>query len=319
MVKNKQLHKAKINNKYIRKKQLFKRRALIIFTIFSIMFLFFIICISIYNIVKINSENVSKNIESEIVEDSYSFNLSDTTIIETTTQIASTAIYDYQNKYPELYCQPPSNVQYTNKIYLTFDDGPSNLTETNLDILKQNNVKATFFVVGSYAENRKEVLKRIVDEGHSIGIHTYSHKYKEIYESVESFLDDFAKTYNIIYDATGIAPNIYRFPGGSNTIFNEDIRTELIKEMDRRGFTYFDWNVSSEDATGQDFSAEEIENNVVSNLHINGESIVLMHDLNKQKSTSMALKNIIKSAKQNGYEFDSLNNNVGPVQFFTLD
>lgn len=228
--------------------------------------------------------------------------------------------YSYQSKYPELYCTTSQAKSNNDKVvYLTFDDGPSDLTITNLNILKAADVKATFFVVGAYAEKRKDILQRMVDEGHTIGIHTYSHVYRDIYSSVDSYLDDFAKTYDVIYEATGVAPSIFRFPGGSNTDFNEDIRDELITELNRRGFTYYDWNISSGDATSKNFTPNEIENNVLSTLNSNGESIVLMHDLDSKKSTSLALESMIENIKQQGYRLDKLDNTVEPIQFYYLD
>lgn len=117
------------------------------------------------------------------------------------------ASFPYQELYPELYCEPerPDGWQRSeNTVYLTFDDGPSANTAAILDVLAAQGVKATFFVGGSEAENASELLRRIVEEGHTIGIHTYSHQYRELYSSVESYLADFKQVYDMIYEATGV-------------------------------------------------------------------------------------------------------------------
>ena len=134
-------------------------------------------------------------------------------------------------------------------MYLTFDDGPSARTLEILDILKEYNIKATFFILSDEKETSRDIVKRIYDEGHSIGVHSSSHAYEKIYKSVDHFLSDFEICLEYIKDITGEAPNIFRFPGGSVNSYNKDICKELTDEMTRRGFTYFDWNVSGEDAT----------------------------------------------------------------------
>jgi peptidoglycan/xylan/chitin deacetylase (PgdA/CDA1 family) len=153
---------------------------------------------------------------------------------------------DYQLKYPVLYSEIPAEFADEKKVaYLTFDDGPSARTLEILSILREEDVKATFFVVTQDAD--ADILRRIAEEGHSIGIHTNSHKYKEIYASVEDYLDDFQAAYETIYEATSIKPEVFRFPGGSINAYNRSIYQELIAEMLRRGFLYYDWNISCMD------------------------------------------------------------------------
>ena len=135
-----------------------------------------------------------------------------------------------------------------NAVYLTFDDGPSARTDEILEILDKYGVKATFFVVGANEEGDLERMQKIVAAGHTLAIHSYSHDYKKIYASVEAYLEDFNQMFCQIYEATGVKPQIFRFPGGSVNSYNVGIHQQLIAEMTRRGFVYFDWNVANGDA-----------------------------------------------------------------------
>ena len=192
-------------------------------------------------------------------------------------------------------------------IYLTFDDGPSGITPKILDILKKENVKATFFVV-NYSNVYESVVKRIIDEGHTIGLHSYTHNYKLVYSSEEAYFNDLEKLRTKVENTTGINSNIIRFPGGSsNTIskFNLGIMTRLVKMIKENGYHYFDWNVDSGDAGGARNSTD-VYNNVIKNLNINRNNVVLMHDLGKNVKTLNALESIIKDAKAKGYTFEKI-------------
>lgn len=193
-------------------------------------------------------------------------------------------------------------------IFLTFDDGPSaNITPKILDILKEKNVKATFFIL-NYGEEEEKVVKREYEEGHSIGIHGYSHNYDEIYKSEEAYMENITKLREKIKTTTGYAPIITRFPGGSsNTIssFNKGIMTRLSKLVQQNGYKYFDWNVSSEDAVGAD-KPEELYNNVVNGLSKTKRNFVLMHDFYKNEAILEALPRIIDYGMQNGYYFERI-------------
>lgn len=196
----------------------------------------------------------------------------------------------------------PSNA--TNKIiYLTFDDGPGQFTEQLLDVLAKYNVPATFFVTAQYGY--ENVMKRIVNEGHAIAIHTYSHDYKKIYQSSEAYFNDLEKMANKIYEVTGKRTNLLRFPGGSSNMvskYNPGIMTYLTAEVERRGYKYFDWNIDSMDTSTYD--SETIKNNVINNLG-NGTYVVLQHDI-KQHSVN-AVEGIIQYGLANGYTFLALN------------
>jgi peptidoglycan/xylan/chitin deacetylase (PgdA/CDA1 family) len=220
----------------------------------------------------------------------------------------------YQKKYPDLYCAPQTVfVKKEKTIYLTFDDGPSRYTDSFLDILAKHNIKATFFVVGRNDPKSKEILRRIVKEGHTIAPHTYTHVYKEIYATVDSFLDDFKRIHDLIYETTGVNSNILRFPGGTVNVYNRRIYRELSAEMLRRGYTFFDWNVSAADAD-KNATVDSVIKNVINGVHENGINIVLMHDVSAQ--TLKALGETITLLKKKGFAFDRLTNEVAPVTFY---
>ena len=198
-------------------------------------------------------------------------------------------------------------------IYLTFDDGPSNNTSKILDILKQEDIKATFFLV-NFNSSYNPVVKRIYDEGHSIGIHSYTHNYKLIYSSVSAYFDDLNKMNDKIKTITGSDTKLLRFPGGSsNTIssFNKGIMTTLVKEVTNAGYHYFDWNVDSSDAWSAR-NSNDVYNNVINNLK-NGTNIVLMHDLSSNEKTVNVLEKIIKDAKEKGYTFANITMNTKEI------
>lgn len=180
------------------------------------------------------------------------------------------------------------------RVYLTFDDGPSPNTDRILDILGEYGVKATFFVVGKdgyYSEQ----YKRIVDEGHTLAMHSYSHVYKDIYRSVDAYARDLSKLHDYLYELTGADCNIVRFPGGSsNTISDIDMR-EFVSYLEERGMVYFDWNVSSGDAARGYVSAQQIENNVLNNINNYNNAVVLFHDAGNKDTTVEALPHIIET------------------------
>ncbi len=190
-------------------------------------------------------------------------------------------------------------------IYLTFDDGPSTKnTARLLDILKEENVKATFFLIDK--TNTDYLIKRMYDEGHTIGLHTASHNYKYIYSSTTNFIKDIEKIQEKVARITGEKSSIIRFPGGSsNTVssFNPGIMCTLSNMVIEKGYHYFDWNVSSGDA-GSKRSKKNTYRNVTNNLSKNRANVVLMHDI--YDSTVDAVKDIIKYGKDNGYTFEKI-------------
>lgn len=199
----------------------------------------------------------------------------------------------------------------TTTVYLTFDDGPCIYTPQILDILKNYNVKATFFVTAQKPDYAY-LMKRIVDEGHTIAAHTYSHLY-DIYVSSEAYFDDLNKINNLIFEQTGTRTAILRFPGGSSNIisknYKEGIMSELVPATLQKGYVYFDWNIDSGDASTS--RPDKIVKNVTGSLK-NGNNIVLMHDMKSSQIT--ALPQIIEYCYSNGYKFAPLSDGTPPAR-----
>ncbi len=225
---------------------------------------------------------------------------------------------EYADLYPELYCGSTTGVTYSDDkdyVYLTFDDGPSKHTDSILYYLDKYNLKATFFVVPDGSEECAKRMRRIVDAGHTIGVHSATHDYKQIYAGVQAFLTDFKICYDRIYEATGVKCSLFRFPGGSINDFNEETRNEIIAEMTRRGFVYFDWNVDSNDAGGADWT--EMYVGVLGQISGTNRAVVLMHDRDDRMNTVLVLEDIIKALldDKRGYKIDRLTEKTKPVQF----
>lgn len=183
----------------------------------------------------------------------------------------------------------------TKKIFLTFDDGPSVYTDRILDICKAYDVKVTFFVVGKTGGENERLYRRIVEEGHTIGMHSYSHKYSEIYENLESYQEDLEMLQSHIREITGVTADICRFPGGSSNTVSKVPMQELIDYLEAAGIDYYDWNVSSGDASGTKYTAGQIVDNVLNGIESNNTSIVLMHDAADKEQTVEALPLIIEA------------------------
>lgn len=198
--------------------------------------------------------------------------------------------------------------------YLTFDDGPSKNTEEILDILKQHEVKATFFVCA--AENNEKylpLLSRTVAEGHQIGLHSCTHKYSKIYKSTEAYWADLELLYEKIAPYVGSRPTCIRFPGGStNTVSHKyggsDIMKRLKAQATEKGYRYFDWNNSPGDAEGGHPSADTLLRRVLRDADGHNRTIVLMHDTAATGSTVSALPGIIEQLTAQGYRFDLVEN-----------
>jgi peptidoglycan/xylan/chitin deacetylase (PgdA/CDA1 family) len=202
-------------------------------------------------------------------------------------------------------------------VYLTFDDGPTPLTPQVLDILKDHGVPATFFVVYRRGDFAEEMYRRIVDEGHVLALHSASHDYRLIYSSVEAFFDDFARLSDMLEEVTGVKPELFRFPGGSNNSFIRGMQQEVIAELLRRGYTYYDWDVSSGSATPT-ATVSSVYSNVINGVGSRQRAIILMHDAGTS-ATVTALPRIIDTLKASGYQFEILDKTVRPTFFNYLD
>lgn len=200
---------------------------------------------------------------------------------------------------------PNSGIVKNGTIYLTFDDGPSSLTTgAILDVLKEEGVKATFFITNNGPDH---LIKRMYDEGHTIAIHTASHEYSKVYSSRDNYFADLKIVSDRIKRITGQTSKIVRFPGGSsNTIsrrYCKGIMTQLSGELFNQGYRYYDWNVDSGDASTSK-TKEAVYNKVTSNLSKSRVNMVLMHDIKYQ--TRDAIRDIIRYGKENGYTFDRI-------------
>lgn len=207
----------------------------------------------------------------------------------------------------------------TQKVYLTFDDGPSENTAKILDILKEKNIKATFFVIGKEDEESKALYQRIIAEGHTLGMHSFTHKYSVIYDSLDSFEEDVNHLQSYLAEITGVEPSIMRFPGGSsNQVSNIDM-TEFIRYLNQEGITYYDWNVASGDATSQAYTADELVQNVITDVEKYDTSIVLMHDAATKGTTVDALGPMIDQLEAMGVELLPIDENTKLIQHIPAD
>lgn len=188
----------------------------------------------------------------------------------------------------------PEEITAAHKVYLTFDDGPSKYTEEILDILDQYDVKATFFVVGKDSDSARRSMQDIVDRGHTLGMHSYSHKYSEIYKSLEDFAADYAKIWNYVYETTGVESTVYRFPGGSSNSVSRIDMEEFADYLDTRGVRFFDWNISSGDGGSRLLSVETLVENCTADIERFETSVILMHDAASKPTTVEALPEIIE-------------------------
>ncbi len=200
-------------------------------------------------------------------------------------------------------------------VYITIDDGPTTDTPKILDILDRYNAKATWFVTGQYMEGAalEDMLKQIHDRGHAIGVHTFSHQYKNIYKSVDAYMADYEKMNKIIVDATGESSDIFRFPGGSNAGYNKNIRRELLDHVKSEGLVYYDWNAFTGDTDG--LSRSQMIDKAVKECGYNNKAILLMHDVPGKDTVVDALPDILKALQDKGYEFRALDKDVTPIQF----
>lgn len=203
--------------------------------------------------------------------------------------------------------------QSAKRVYLTFDDGPSIYTGQILDVLAANNVKATFFVIGR-DERYYDLYKRIVDEGHAIGMHSYSHEYQNFYESTESFGEELTKLNDLIYDVTGVKSTIFRFPGGSSNSVAPLPIQNYIAYLNEHNINYYDWNSLSGDAVTSGLDPERLVNNIMNDVEKNEDSIVLMHDLQTTHTTVESLQLLIDTLKSNGYEILPIDENTPLIQ-----
>ncbi|MDO5154795.1 MAG: polysaccharide deacetylase family protein [Eubacteriales bacterium] len=203
--------------------------------------------------------------------------------------------------------------EYKGRVYLTFDDGPSIYTGQILDILKENDVKATFFVIGR-DEEYYDYYKRIVNEGHTIGMHSYTHVYQDFYKSLDSFGAEITKLDQLIYDVTGVHTRVFRFPGGSSNSVSALPIQEYIAYLNEHNINYYDWNSLNGDAVTSGLSPQTLVDNIMNDVKCNEDSIVLMHDLQTTHTTVESLQLLIDTLRTEGYEILPIDENAPLIQ-----
>ena len=204
-------------------------------------------------------------------------------------------------------------------VYLTFDDGPSKNTQAVLDVLAKYEVQATFFVTGQNPEFA-DMIKKEADMHHTIGVHTYSHSFKEIYSSIDAYFQDLDKMNHVIKEQTGKTSNVLRFPGGSsNTVsrnYSSGIMSTLAKETEKRGYRYYDWNATNGDgACGT--NASSLANTAIREAGNQDSVVMLMHDGTCNAATAESLSQVIEHFKSQGYEFRGIDA-LTPVAHHTI-
>lgn len=195
------------------------------------------------------------------------------------------------------------------RVFLTFDDGPSkSVTIPILDILKQNNIKATFFVLGSNAERYPEIVKRAYQEGHYIANHSFTHVYSNIYSSPQAVLDEYNRTETAIKNAIGnqtYNSRVFRFPGGTSGGKYANIKAEAVNLLNQNSIAHLDWNALTADAAGLD-NVNDMMSYVESTMGNKNSVVILMHDIGTKKSTYELLPQLIQALKEKGYVFENI-------------
>ncbi len=284
---------AEINNKRQRRVQRLKRLIVIMLV------MVFVIPVTISIVLAVQLHGLGKQVnelQAEIASmqiqlEEQKVNAADSQELTEEEVSADVQTLENQNVWSESSGTTPAD-SGIHKVYLTFDDGPSANTDQILDILDEYGVKATFFVVGK--EGYNDQYRRIVEEGHTLGMHSYSHVYRDIYESVEAYGQDLEKLHTYLYELTGVDSRIVRLPGGSSNTVSKDKIQDIIAYLGQQGMTYYDWNVSSGDAASGYVSAQQIADNVLNHVSEHHTSIVLMHDASGKNTTVEALPIILE-------------------------
>ena len=233
--------------------------------------------------------------------------------IETITKVSDSGVVKAQEKEVKTTKAPkkastaeptikPTDDTTTKKVYLTFDDGPGSQTGKILDILKKNHVKATFFVTGKEDASSKKIYQRIVKEGHTLAMHSYSHIQDVIYDSKEAFEKDLKQINRCLYEATGVHTKFYRFPGGSSNQNTSLSIQNFIDVLKKNHYLYLDWNVISPDINNANATKEQVVTGVMQGVDAYDTAVVLMYDVADKPMTVKALPSIIKQIKAKNYE-----------------
>jgi peptidoglycan/xylan/chitin deacetylase (PgdA/CDA1 family) len=196
--------------------------------------------------------------------------------------------------------------------YLTFDDGPSlDVTPRILEIVAEHRIPVTFFVLGRQVASHPEIVQQALNAGHAIGNHSYTHRYNEIYRTEDSLMWEINRCGDVLVEAIGFRPSIFRAPGGSNPFLKKQYIRRLIEE----GYQYYDWNVCPGDAEGSYKSAQSLIANTLKQAKGKDRIIVLLHDAPGKRSTAEALPAIIEGLKEMGFAFAAITPDTEPIQF----
>ena len=213
-------------------------------------------------------------------------------------------------KYTDKWKQSVEHIYSSDKkrAFLTFDDGPSDVTPIILDTLKQENIKATFFVLGQRVEQKPDMVKRMYDEGHFIANHGYSHVYDSIYSSKEAVLDEFNKCNTAVQNAIGdneYNSHLFRFPGGSIGGKYSELKLQAKDLLKQNGIESVDWNALNGDAETNDLTPEFELERLQCTVQGKNSVVILMHDSPLKKVTAESLSQLIGYLRNEGYEFNN--------------
>ena len=206
----------------------------------------------------------------------------------------------------------------THYVYLTFDSEPGANTEAILDVLKQYGVKATFFVSGDESAEAEAIYQRIVDEGHTLGMHSFSNQYSTIYASTDAFRADYIRLSDYLYSVTGVESRYYRFPGSSGNEVSDVGMEEFVRILNEDGIVYYDWNVSGGDA-GSDYQSEDVVSNVTEGVANYKTSVVLLHDGEDKSETVEALGTLIETLQAQEAVLLPIDENTQVIQYLKAD
>lgn len=303
------VNRAKKEEVEARRKRVNRIKKMMIITIVVFLLLPSLLCLTLW----IKVVHLEKKLDQ--FAEAYALQVDMDSYIETENKAYAADVEEQQDLGEEL---EPGEVDQTllegKKVYLTFDDGPSENTEKILDILSEYDVKATFFVIGRTDDASKDIYQRIRREGHTLAMHSYTHQYQKIYASKNAYKRDLEKLSDLLFDVTGEKCKFIRFPGGSSNTVSKVPMKEIIRYTNSEGYIYYDWNVINGDATGRNLTDKQMVNSVVSGVKSYENSVVLMHDCVGKEQTVKTLPLIIKKLQKMNVNILPINDTTTPVQ-----
>jgi len=305
--------------------------AMIVIPAFLCVILFIKVCAlqnqidDLNDIIEQQSEYIDENSSSTETKEETTENLTEETTEEPTEEptddtVITATKFELEGPYGQWTIEQQQIIDsYTDKgdghtIYLTFDDGPSVYTEEILDILDYYGVKATFFVNGRTDKNSLERYKLIAERGHTIGLHSYTHDYSDIYGSLEGFVSDLERISNLVYETTGVRSVYYRFPGGTSNEKTILPISTFITYLNENGYSYFDWNSTCGDGASKTVPMENIVTNVMKDAVRHKHCVALLHDAKSKRTTVDGLPLLIETLLNAGFQISSIDENTPLVQ-----